>query len=273
MKIWCVILFISYFKCLKASATPIRLSPNDIISSIMSSFKKDIGTVIRGSRSLDLVCVDDSSLTNLNYANFNKAIMNKSIYLNCFEPFERYCVLNDESNITLIASHDTLINHDTSAICSSSHRPICISDDNYSNYTLEDVDDIAFKINVTCSSAQKTICLIVSNLTLYSTKSTNITPKIGAVVVCPRLPYSMTYFMVAIVSIHVVIFVFGLIGNVLVIYVLIVRKRHKTLTSKFVLNLAVSDLLYLACLPFLITVEVTGYWSAGSTMCRVRFFI
>lgn len=50
---------------------------------------------------------------------------------------------------------------------------------------------------------------------------------------------------------YCVVFVFGLVGNSLVICVLIVCKKLTSMTDVYLLNLAISDLLFVLSLPFL----------------------
>ncbi|KAJ0050447.1 hypothetical protein NL108_003672 [Boleophthalmus pectinirostris] len=73
--------------------------------------------------------------------------------------------------------------------------------------------------------------------------------------------------MTALISITV--FVAGLIGNTLAIYVVLRYAKMKTVTNIYILNLAVADELYILGLPFLTTQNVLSYWPFGSFMCRV----
>uniref|UniRef100_A0A8C6WRM0 G-protein coupled receptors family 1 profile domain-containing protein n=1 Tax=Neogobius melanostomus TaxID=47308 RepID=A0A8C6WRM0_9GOBI len=65
------------------------------------------------------------------------------------------------------------------------------------------------------------------------------------------------------------VFVAGLIGNTLAIYVVLRYAKMKTVTNIYILNLAVADELYILGLPFLTTQNVLSYWPFGSFMCRV----
>ncbi|XP_072318943.1 somatostatin-like receptor F_48D10.1 [Eucyclogobius newberryi] len=73
--------------------------------------------------------------------------------------------------------------------------------------------------------------------------------------------------MTALISITV--FVAGLVGNTLAIYVILRYAKMKTVTNIYILNLAVADELYILGLPFLTTQNVLSYWPFGSFMCRV----
>ncbi|XP_037546433.1 somatostatin-like receptor F_48D10.1 [Nematolebias whitei] len=73
--------------------------------------------------------------------------------------------------------------------------------------------------------------------------------------------------MTAVVSLTV--FLVGLTGNTLAIYVVLRYAKMKTVTNIYILNLAVADELYIIGLPFLTTQNVLSYWPFGSFLCRV----
>ncbi|KAF7223720.1 somatostatin-like receptor [Nothobranchius furzeri] len=73
--------------------------------------------------------------------------------------------------------------------------------------------------------------------------------------------------MTAVISFTV--FLVGLTGNTLVIYVVLRYAKMKTVTNIYILNLAVADELYILGLPFLTTQNVLSYWPFGSFLCRV----
>lgn len=64
------------------------------------------------------------------------------------------------------------------------------------------------------------------------------------------------------------VFVIGLIGNILVMLVLIQYKRLKSMTSIYLLNLAISDLLFLFTLPFWINYKLKDNWIFSNAMCK-----
>ncbi|XP_052780009.1 somatostatin receptor type 2-like [Mya arenaria] len=70
---------------------------------------------------------------------------------------------------------------------------------------------------------------------------------------------------------YVIICVIGLIGNGLVIYVVLQFSKMKTVTNMYILNLAISDVLFLISLPFLITTMMLEYWIFGNAMCKIYF--
>ncbi|XP_066206848.1 C-C chemokine receptor type 1-like [Saccopteryx leptura] len=65
------------------------------------------------------------------------------------------------------------------------------------------------------------------------------------------------------------VFVIGLVGNILVVLVLLQHKRLKNMTSIYLLNLAISDLLFLFTLPFWIHYYQKDNWVFGNVMCKL----
>ena len=64
-----------------------------------------------------------------------------------------------------------------------------------------------------------------------------------------------------------VVFVIGLVGNILV--VLVLYKRIKNIINICLLNLAISDLIFLFTLPFWIDYKVKDDWIFGDAMCKL----
>ncbi|XP_063117113.1 C-C chemokine receptor type 1 isoform X2 [Cavia porcellus] len=65
------------------------------------------------------------------------------------------------------------------------------------------------------------------------------------------------------------VFIIGVVGNILVVLVLMKFKRLRSMTSIYLLNLAVSDLLFLFTLPFLIHYILKDTWVFGHAMCKL----
>lgn len=84
---------------------------------------------------------------------------------------------------------------------------------------------------------------------------------------------SITAKTVILVTSYSLIFVVGLIGNGLVIYVVLRFAKMKTVTNLYILNLAVSDALFLASLPFLIVTTILKHWIFGAAMCKMYFVL
>ncbi|XP_077574324.1 somatostatin receptor type 5 [Stigmatopora nigra] len=69
--------------------------------------------------------------------------------------------------------------------------------------------------------------------------------------------------------IYITVFLLGLVGNSLAIYVVLRHAKMKTVTNIYILNLAIADELYIIGLPFLTTQNVLSYWPFGSILCRL----
>ncbi|XP_027443013.1 C-C chemokine receptor type 8 [Zalophus californianus] len=67
---------------------------------------------------------------------------------------------------------------------------------------------------------------------------------------------------------YCVLFVFGLLGNSLVILVLVTCKKLKSITDIYLLNLALSDLLFVFSFPFQTHYQL-DQWVFGTVMCKV----
>ncbi len=86
-------------------------------------------------------------------------------------------------------------------------------------------------------------------------------------------PYDVTeetWIRVTIIPIYVVIFITGVTGNFLVIYVVLCRRGMRTTTNLFILNLACSDLiLCLLAGPITPASVFTQSWIFGEVLCRL----
>ncbi|NWW17724.1 CCR8 protein, partial [Falcunculus frontatus] len=65
------------------------------------------------------------------------------------------------------------------------------------------------------------------------------------------------------------LFVTGLIGNALVVWILTVVMKIKTMTDVYLLNLTVSDLLLVFSLPFLVQYSLMSQWTFGNALCKI----
>lgn len=65
------------------------------------------------------------------------------------------------------------------------------------------------------------------------------------------------------------VFIIGLVGNILVVLVLVQKKRLKSMTSVYLLNLAISDLIFLFTLPFWIDYNLRNNWIFGDSLCKL----
>lgn len=65
------------------------------------------------------------------------------------------------------------------------------------------------------------------------------------------------------------LFVAGLMGNALVLWILTVFMKIKTMSDVYLLNVTVSDLLLVFSLPFLIQYSVVSQWTFGNALCKI----
>lgn len=73
--------------------------------------------------------------------------------------------------------------------------------------------------------------------------------------------------------IYTIIFVLGLVGNILVCFVVVRNKAMQTVTNLFISNLALSDiLLCIFAVPFTPLYSFRGSWSWGSLLCHIMPF-
>ncbi|XP_070586261.1 C-C chemokine receptor type 5-like [Erythrolamprus reginae] len=69
-------------------------------------------------------------------------------------------------------------------------------------------------------------------------------------------------------NVYSLVFVFGLLGNMLVVLILIKYKKFKSMTDIYLLNLAISDLLFIFSIPFRVH-YVIYEWVFGDAMCKI----
>ncbi|KAM3597554.1 uncharacterized protein V6R79_006017 [Siganus canaliculatus] len=76
-------------------------------------------------------------------------------------------------------------------------------------------------------------------------------------------------FDVVTAVIYTIVFIVGILGNTLAIYVVVRYAKMKTVTNTYILNLAIADELYILGIPFLGTNSVLSYWPFGDFLCKV----
>ncbi|CAL1290535.1 unnamed protein product [Larinioides sclopetarius] len=81
-----------------------------------------------------------------------------------------------------------------------------------------------------------------------------------------RPPYIVVEFAKILYGI---VFLVGLCGNSLVIYVVLRFSKMQTVTNMYIFNLALADEMFLTGLPFLIATMTFNYWPFGRLMCKV----
>ncbi|CAM4489642.1 unnamed protein product [Leuciscus chuanchicus] len=77
------------------------------------------------------------------------------------------------------------------------------------------------------------------------------------------------------IILYSLVFLLSVLGNLLIIVVLIVNKRMRTVTNSFLLSLAISDLMMaIFCMPFSLIPSLLEDFIFGATMCKtVAYFM
>ncbi|XDC78358.1 hypothetical protein R6Z07F_009531 [Ovis aries] len=75
--------------------------------------------------------------------------------------------------------------------------------------------------------------------------------------------------LVVITAVYSVVFVVGLVGNSLVMFVIIRYTKMKTATNIYIFNLALADALVTTTMPFQSTVYLMNSWPFGDVLCKV----
>lgn len=75
------------------------------------------------------------------------------------------------------------------------------------------------------------------------------------------------------IVLYLIIFITGLIGNVIVIYFVLFYKRMQSMTNKFITNLALADLLVIfVCIPDEIARLMEVSWKYEKFFCEITNF-
>lgn len=77
------------------------------------------------------------------------------------------------------------------------------------------------------------------------------------------------FFNMVTAVVYTIVFIVGLLGNTLTIYVVIRHAKMKTVTNIYILNLALADGLYIMGIPFLGTNSLLSYWPYGDFFCKL----
>ncbi|XP_066206602.1 C-C chemokine receptor type 1-like [Saccopteryx leptura] len=108
----------------------------------------------------------------------------------------------------------------------------------------------------------------ISNISMDFDGTTEV--NYGDTTLC--LSESIRYFGAQLLAtLYSLVFVIGLIGNILVVLILLQHKRLKNMTNIYVFNLAISDLLFLFTLVFMIHYYLKANWVFGNVMCKLVF--
>lgn len=83
-----------------------------------------------------------------------------------------------------------------------------------------------------------------------------------------------TIFEWCLIVLYLIVFILGLIGNFLVVFVVVRNKHMRTITNLFIVNLSVADfLVLLICLPATVLTDVTETWFMGRAMCKLVHYL
>uniref|UniRef100_M4AI95 Somatostatin receptor 5 n=1 Tax=Xiphophorus maculatus TaxID=8083 RepID=M4AI95_XIPMA len=80
----------------------------------------------------------------------------------------------------------------------------------------------------------------------------------------PPMPFSEVTAVI-----YTTVFIVGLLGNALVIFVVARYTKMKTVTNMYILNLAMADELYILGIPLIGTNSALSYWPFGNFLCKV----
>ncbi|XP_026877905.2 cholecystokinin receptor [Electrophorus electricus] len=91
----------------------------------------------------------------------------------------------------------------------------------------------------------------------------------------PKAPPSRPKEMDSVrILLYSLIFLLSVFGNLLIIVVLAVNKRMRTVTNSFLLSLALSDLMTaLFCMPFTLIPNLLGDFIFGAAMCKIVAYL
>ena len=79
---------------------------------------------------------------------------------------------------------------------------------------------------------------------------------------------------VVLIVLYGIVFIIGLLGNILVILVIIRFKRMRTVTNLFLVNLTMGDVLViLICIPLTLGNQIYTKWIYGEVLCKLAPFI
>lgn len=85
------------------------------------------------------------------------------------------------------------------------------------------------------------------------------------------VPNAHEWFLI---SVYAVVFVTGLVGNLLVCFAVLKNEHMRTVTNYYIVNMAVADVLVvLLCMPPNVIVDTTETWFFGEMACHILPYI
>ncbi|CAI9728833.1 2-like peptide receptor [Octopus vulgaris] len=89
-----------------------------------------------------------------------------------------------------------------------------------------------------------------------------------------RKPWIQEPHFILTVIVYSICFIVGLIGNGLVVFAMCADKKNRSVTTSFLVSLALADLLFLmVCVPYEVTKSSIAHWSTGIFLCKFTGFI
>ncbi|XP_066873663.1 kappa-type opioid receptor isoform X2 [Kogia breviceps] len=86
----------------------------------------------------------------------------------------------------------------------------------------------------------------------------------------PPEPAHISPLITAVITaVYSVVFVVGLVGNSLVMFVIVRYTKMKTATNIYIFNLALADALVTTTMPFQSTVYLMNSWPFGDVLCKI----
>ncbi|WAR03319.1 OX1R-like protein [Mya arenaria] len=75
------------------------------------------------------------------------------------------------------------------------------------------------------------------------------------------------------IAAYIVVFLVGLLGNVLICCVIWKNRSMRTVTNIFIVNLSIADIAVIVmCLPLTLLVDITETWFLGTVICKINQF-
>ncbi|KAK3089171.1 hypothetical protein FSP39_001439 [Pinctada imbricata] len=89
-----------------------------------------------------------------------------------------------------------------------------------------------------------------------------------------RKPWITTDHFVPTMIVYGLAFLVGVIGNGLVLTAVLRDKKSRSVTTSFMVSLAIADVLFLCvCVPYEATKHVIAHWALGPILCKISEFI
>ena len=111
---------------------------------------------------------------------------------------------------------------------------------------------------------------IGQNQTLLQLVNSTVAPQSGTGHIDPQ-----DHYKYVVTAFGLLTFICGITGNSLVIFILLRYKdvRITSVSNYYILNLAISDLMFIASLPFFAYSSFIGDWVFGNPSCKIMFIL